>query len=353
MEFTCESSMQDQRLAIPAPAADAPCSLIAPRKMPRACIPKWPRGASPPHFTHHLLPLTPKSSSVKCDSCTNSHGGTAQGTAARRDVAGPAAPPPVLPRPPPLHHEPTRVCRLDHLQVHASLGHDLASPTSERPRQAGHQPAPSMAPESLRFYSTGTADVTDEDSIGVNKEAVRTEGAAQTAGAQADWRPRGPFSAPVPQGTRRPAGGRGSAGSSQKLLAAFWGLSVKQECQGSRSQCVGLRVAVTGQRAVGSVTGSHHLCPMALPRACAGVGRGAGYPGRVNGAAKQEGKKPRGCRRCRGQRASHRSQEEGQGKQARGCGPVQTRNVPREISLQAERAAGNQRGQAQAKLRSR
>lgn len=214
-----------------------------------------------------------------------------------------------------------------------------------------------MAPESLRFYSTGTADVTDEDSIGVNKEAVRTEGAAQTAGAQADWRPRGPFSAPVPQGTGRPAGGRGSAGSSQKLLAAFWGLSVKQECQGSRSQCVGLRVAVTGQRAVASVTGSHHLCPMALPRACAGVG-GAGYPGRVNGAAKQEGKKPRGCRRSsvtreRLQRASHRSQEEGQGKQARGCGPIQTRDVPREISLQAECAAGNQRGQAQAKLRSR
>lgn len=212
-------------------------------------------------------------------------------------LVAPAAPPPVLPPPPPLHHEPTGVCRLDHLQVRASLGHDLASPTSERPRQAGHQPTPSMAPESLRFYPTGTADVTDEDSIGVNKEAVRTEGAAQTAGAQADWRPRGPFSAPVPQGTGRPAGGRGSAGSSQKLLAAFWGLSVKQECQGSRSQCVGLRVAVTGQRAVASVTGSHHLCPMALPRACAGEGRGAGYPGRVNGAAKQEGKKPRGCRR--------------------------------------------------------
>lgn len=33
--------------------------------------------------------------------------------------------------------------------------------------------------------------------------------------------------------------------------------------------------------------------------------------------------------------------------------PVQTRDVPREISLQAECAAGNQRGQAQAKLRSR
>lgn len=189
-------------------------------------------------------------------------------------LVAPAAPPPVLPRPPPLHHEPTGVCRLDHLQVRASLGHDLASPTSERPRQAGHQPAPSMAPESLRFYPTGTADVTDEDSIGANKEAVGTEGAAQTAGAQADWRPRGPFSAPVPQGTGRPAGGRGSAGSSQKLLAAFWGLSVKQECQGSRSQCVGLRVAVTGQSAVASVTGSHHLCPMALPRACAGVGGG-------------------------------------------------------------------------------
>lgn len=268
-------------------------------------------------------------------------------------LVAPAAPPPVLPPPPPLHHEPTGVCRLDHLPVRASLGHDLASPTSERPRQARHQPAPSMAPESLRFYPTGTADVTDEDSIGANKEAVGTEGAAQTAGAQADWRPRGPFSAPVPQGTGRPAGGRGSTGSSQKLLAAFWGPSVKQECQGSRSQCVGLRVAVTGQRAVASVTGSHHLCPMALSRACAGVGGGAGYPGRVNGAAKQEGKKPRGCRRSRGQRVSHRSQEEGQGKQARGCGPVQTRDVPREISLQAECAAGNQRGQAQAKLRSR
>lgn len=191
-------------------------------------------------------------------------------------LVAPAAPPPVLPPPPPLHHEPTGVCRLDHLQVRASLGHDLASPTSERPRQAGHQPAPSMAPESLRFYSTGTADVTDEDSIGANKEAVGTEGAAQTAGAQADWRPRGPFSAPVPQGNGRPAGGRGSVGSSQKLLAAFWGLSVKQECQGSRSQCVGLRVAVTGQSAVASVTGSHHLCPMALPRACAGVGGGLG-----------------------------------------------------------------------------
>lgn len=33
-----------QRLAIPAPAADAPCSPIVPRKMPRACIPKWPAG---------------------------------------------------------------------------------------------------------------------------------------------------------------------------------------------------------------------------------------------------------------------------------------------------------------------
>lgn len=212
----------------------------------------------------------------------------------RTQLAGPAAPPPVLPPPPPLHHEPTGVCRLDHLQVRASLGHDLASPTSERPRQAGHQPAPSMAPESLRFYSTGTADVTDEDSIGANKEAVGTEGAAQTAGAQADWRPRGPFSAPVPQGTGRPAGERGSAGSSQKLLAAVWGLSVKQECQGSRSQCVGLRVAVTGQRAVASVTGSHHLCPMALSRACAGVGGGGWVPRKGEwGSKAREEKAPR------------------------------------------------------------
>lgn len=89
-----------QRFAIPAPAADAPCSPIAPRKMPRACIPKWPRGASPPHFTHHLLPLTPKSSSVKCDSCTDSHGGTAQGTAARRPRRAPSSPPSASPAPP-------------------------------------------------------------------------------------------------------------------------------------------------------------------------------------------------------------------------------------------------------------
>lgn len=71
-----------------------------PAKCPAPVFPNGPRGASPPHFTHHLLPLTPKSSSVKCDSSTDSHGGTAQGTAARRPRRAPSSPPSASPAPP-------------------------------------------------------------------------------------------------------------------------------------------------------------------------------------------------------------------------------------------------------------
>lgn len=59
----CRTKGSPSRRLPPTPRA-APSS---PAKCPAPVFPNGPPGASPPHFTHHRLPLTPKSSSVKCD----------------------------------------------------------------------------------------------------------------------------------------------------------------------------------------------------------------------------------------------------------------------------------------------